>query len=84
MPFPVDRMIAILGALLEENDVECRLSAPEFKIPGEYTDMEITRVGVYCTVCNPSVFLLLVYKTLSLFPDNGAHFNEPTSPNVAA
>ncbi len=44
-------MIAILGALLEENDVESRLSAPEFRIPGEYTDMEITRVGVYCTVC---------------------------------
>jgi len=53
VPFPVDRMIAILGALLEENDVESRLSAPEFKIPGEYTDMEITRVGVYCTVCIP-------------------------------
>lgn len=52
MAFPLDRLIAILGALLEENDVETRLPAPEFTIPGEYTDMEISRVAVYSAVCN--------------------------------
>lgn len=49
-PFPLDRLIAMLGALLEENDVDDRPPAPEFKIPGEYTDMEIRRVGVYASV----------------------------------
>ncbi|KAG5342190.1 hypothetical protein C0989_004928 [Termitomyces sp. Mn162] len=49
-PFPLDRLLAILGALLEENDVETRLLAPEFKIPGEYTDMETSRVAVYSAV----------------------------------
>ncbi|KNZ75989.1 Origin recognition complex subunit 5 [Termitomyces sp. J132] len=48
--FPLDRLLAILGALLEENDVETRLLAPEFKIPGEYTDMETSRVAVYSAV----------------------------------
>lgn len=43
-------MIAILGALLEENDVDSRLPAPEFTIPGEYTDMEINRVAIYNAV----------------------------------
>jgi origin recognition complex subunit 5 len=43
-------MIAILGSLLEENDVDTRRPAREFRIPGEYTDMEIGRVGIYSTV----------------------------------
>ncbi|KAJ7100727.1 putative origin recognition complex, subunit 5-like protein [Mycena belliarum] len=49
-PFPLDRLIAILGALLEENDVDQRPPAPEYAIPGEYTDMEIARVGIYNTI----------------------------------
>jgi len=50
-PFPLDRLIAILGALIEENDVPDSENMPEeFKIPGEYTDMEIRRVGVYASV----------------------------------
>ncbi|KAJ6598242.1 origin recognition complex subunit 5 C-terminus-domain-containing protein [Mycena vulgaris] len=49
-PFPLDRLIAILGALLEENDVDERAPAPEYTIPGEYTDMEIARVGIYNTM----------------------------------
>ncbi|KAJ7496587.1 putative origin recognition complex, subunit 5-like protein [Mycena latifolia] len=49
-PFPLDRLIAILGALLEENDADRRVPAPEYAIPGEYTDMEIARVGIYNTV----------------------------------
>lgn len=48
--FPIDRLIAILGVLLEENDVELRPHAPQFTIPGEYTDMEIGRVQVYAAV----------------------------------
>lgn len=48
--FPLDRVIAILGALLEDNDVEQRPPAPEYTIPGEYTDMEIRRVWVFSSV----------------------------------
>jgi hypothetical protein len=50
MPFSLDRLIAILGALLEENDVDSRLTAPEFVYPGEYTEMEIGRTQVYALV----------------------------------
>ncbi|KZP22257.1 hypothetical protein FIBSPDRAFT_859838 [Athelia psychrophila] len=46
-PFPLDRLNAILGVLLEENDVDTRPHAPQFTIPGEYTDMEITRVHIH-------------------------------------
>jgi len=49
-PFPLDRLIAILGALLEENDVENRPPAPEFVLPGEYTEMEMGRAQVYALV----------------------------------
>ncbi|KAJ7654418.1 putative origin recognition complex, subunit 5-like protein [Mycena polygramma] len=49
-PFPLDRLIAILGALLEENDVDHRLPAPEYLIPGEHTDMEIARIGIYNSI----------------------------------
>ena len=47
MPFPLDRMLAILGVLLEENDADTRPPAPEYEIPGEYTEVEISRVAVY-------------------------------------
>ncbi|KIP09359.1 hypothetical protein PHLGIDRAFT_504934 [Phlebiopsis gigantea 11061_1 CR5-6] len=59
MPFPLDRMVAILGILLEENDADTRLSAPEYKVPGEYTEIEISRVGIYAQVMElASVHLL--------------------------
>ena len=48
--FPLDRMVAMLGVLLEENDVETRLVAPQYSLPGEYTEMEIARVAVYANV----------------------------------
>jgi origin recognition complex subunit 5 len=48
--FPLDRLLAILGALLEENDVECRPHDSRFGIPGEYTDMELGRVHIYAAV----------------------------------
>ncbi|KAH6918731.1 origin recognition complex subunit 5 C-terminus-domain-containing protein, partial [Coprinopsis sp. MPI-PUGE-AT-0042] len=49
-PFPLDRLLAILGALLEENDADDRLPADEFAIPGEYSDMEISRRGVHSSI----------------------------------
>ncbi|KAK7691496.1 hypothetical protein QCA50_004895 [Cerrena zonata] len=48
--FPLDRLIAILGVLLEENDADKRPPAPEYTIPGEYTEMEISRVAIYSQV----------------------------------
>ena len=65
LAFPLDRLIAILGALLEENDVDARLHRSEFLIPGEYTDMEITRVGIYAAVGNVLVF---GYPTVLSYP----------------
>ena len=52
MPFPLDRMLAILGVLLEENDADTRPPALEYEIPGEYTEMEISRVAIYEQVCH--------------------------------
>ena len=43
-------MIAILGVLLEENDADFRPPAQEFNVPGEYTEIEISRVAVYAQV----------------------------------
>ncbi|KAJ7800746.1 origin recognition complex subunit 5 C-terminus-domain-containing protein [Mycena olivaceomarginata] len=54
-----NRILAILGALLEENDVDHRLPAPEYTIPGEHTDMEIARVGIYNTIIELSDIGLL-------------------------
>ncbi|KAF7760444.1 hypothetical protein Agabi119p4_11120 [Agaricus bisporus var. burnettii] len=59
-PFPIDRMIAILGALLEDNDVDTRIPHPEFTIPGEYTDMEISRVAIYNAVMELASMRLLI------------------------
>ncbi|KAJ7251118.1 putative origin recognition complex, subunit 5-like protein [Mycena haematopus] len=64
-PFPLDRIIAILGALLEENDVDRRLAAPEYTIPGEQTDMEIARVGIYNAIIELSDIGLL-HRTSAL------------------
>ncbi|KAF7792653.1 hypothetical protein EIP86_003750 [Pleurotus ostreatoroseus] len=49
MPFALDRMFAILGALLEENDIDNHPTL-EDEVPGEHTDMEISRVAVYAQV----------------------------------
>jgi hypothetical protein len=49
--FPVDRVLAILGIILEEYDTDSRPPAPEYKLPGEYSDMEIRRVSTYSGVC---------------------------------
>ncbi|KAF9007118.1 origin recognition complex subunit 5 C-terminus-domain-containing protein [Cyathus striatus] len=63
MPFPLDRMIAILGAILEENDVESRVPLQgvgwDDPIPGEETDMEIGRVGIYSNIMQLTSMRLL-------------------------
>ncbi|KIM43778.1 hypothetical protein M413DRAFT_443679 [Hebeloma cylindrosporum] len=59
-PFALDRLIAILGALLEENDVQPDRSLSKIlTIPGEYTDMEITRVSVYSNIMELTAMRLL-------------------------
>ncbi|KAF8884420.1 origin recognition complex subunit 5 C-terminus-domain-containing protein [Gymnopilus junonius] len=57
--FPLDRMLAILGALLEENEAEWKLPSPQFTIPGEETDMDISRVGIYASVMELTSMRLL-------------------------
>ncbi|KAI0330642.1 hypothetical protein GY45DRAFT_1323379 [Cubamyces sp. BRFM 1775] len=58
--FPLDRLIAILGVLLEENDAETRPVAPQYSLPGEYTEMEISRVALYGQVMELASMRLLV------------------------
>ena len=57
-------MIAILGALLEENDIEDRFIPPQFSIPGEFTDMEINRTGVFSAVRLFPLSLFSLFKNL--------------------
>ncbi|KAI4517425.1 hypothetical protein K525DRAFT_210921 [Schizophyllum commune Loenen D] len=57
--FPLDRMLAILGALLEEYDADTRPPAPQYQIPGEYTDAEIGRVAVYGAISQLTKIRLL-------------------------
>jgi hypothetical protein len=75
-------MIAILGALLEENDIDGRLIPRQFSIPGEFTDMEITRVGVFSAVRSLSFFFLpfslLKIIVSRFFLDNGTYIDEIT------
>ena len=54
-------MLAILGALFQENDVDSRINAhaSEFGIPGEETDMEISRVVVYAAIMELASMRLL-------------------------
>lgn len=40
----------MLGVLLEENDADVRPSAPQYTLPGEYTEMEISRVALQANV----------------------------------
>lgn len=63
-PFILDRMVAILGSLLEENDIDSRLAAREFTVPGEYTDMEISRVGIFSSVSFMSFPVISIHGIL--------------------
>ncbi|EIN04783.1 hypothetical protein PUNSTDRAFT_128273 [Punctularia strigosozonata HHB-11173 SS5] len=58
-PFPLDRMLAILGILLEEYDADVRPDKPQYTVPGEYTEMEISRVGVYASIMELTSIRLL-------------------------
>ncbi|KAJ3748637.1 origin recognition complex subunit 5 C-terminus-domain-containing protein [Lentinula detonsa] len=71
-PFPLERLIAILGALVEENDsnaseVNDSRNNPsdllDFRIAGERTDYEVTRVGVYASIAQLTSLRLLVRTT---------------------
>ncbi|KAI0777624.1 origin recognition complex subunit 5 C-terminus-domain-containing protein [Trametes elegans] len=58
--FPFDRLVAILGVLLEENDAETRPVAPQYNLPGEYTEAEISRVALYGNIMELASMRLLV------------------------
>ncbi|KIJ14874.1 hypothetical protein PAXINDRAFT_78384, partial [Paxillus involutus ATCC 200175] len=63
--FPLDRLLAILGALLEENDFESRPHDPRFELPGEYTDMEIGRIHVYAAITEMT-FMRALHRTTGM------------------
>ncbi|KIJ60166.1 hypothetical protein HYDPIDRAFT_117655 [Hydnomerulius pinastri MD-312] len=63
--FPLDRLLAILGALLEENDFESRPHDPRFELPGEYTDMEIGRIHVYAAITELT-FMRALHRTTAM------------------
>jgi len=62
MAFPLDRMTAILGVLLEENDADIRPPAPEYSVPGEHTELDISRVTIFSQVME-LVSSHLLYQT---------------------
>ncbi|KAJ4483499.1 origin recognition complex subunit 5 C-terminus-domain-containing protein [Lentinula aciculospora] len=71
-PFPLERLIAIVGALVEENDpIASEVNNPrnvpadglDFRISGERTDYEVTRVGVYASIAQLTSLRLLVKTT---------------------
>ena len=55
------RMLAILSALLKENDIDSRMHvhAFEFSILGEEMDVEISHVAVYAAILDLTSILLL-------------------------
>ena len=70
-------MIAILGALLEENDIDGRFIPRQFNIPGEFTDMEINRVGVFSAVRVPLLPFFFFHNLLLM--ENSFQIMELTS-----
>lgn len=48
--FPLERLLAVSGALLKQNDADVWPATPGYSIPDEYTDMGIGRVGIYSSV----------------------------------
>ena len=77
----MDRVLSILGILLEEYDADSRPPAPEYKLPGEYSDMEIRRVSTYS-----GVFIIFIVKFTRLTEglDYGAHCHEILPTSVSA
>ena len=81
--FPLDRMLAILGALLEEYDADTRPPAPQYQIPGEYTDAEIGRVAVYGAISQLTKIRLLDRTTPSERLDGPPMFKARITHEVA-
>ncbi|KAL1693168.1 origin recognition complex subunit 5 C-terminus-domain-containing protein [Schizophyllum commune] len=81
--FPLDRMLAILGALLEEYDADMRPPAPQYQIPGEYTDAEIGRVAVYGAISQLTKIRLLDRTTPSERLDGPPMFKARITHEVA-
>ncbi|KAI6137244.1 OPT oligopeptide transporter protein-domain-containing protein [Pisolithus sp. B1] len=60
--FPLDRLLAILGALLEEHDVDSWPFDHRFVLPGEYTDMEIGRIHCLCCYVSELAFMRALHR----------------------
>ncbi|KAI0049321.1 hypothetical protein FA95DRAFT_1556974 [Auriscalpium vulgare] len=64
-PFPLDRMLAILGLLLDEYDLDNRLVGEEYTLLGEYTEMEVGRVWIAAAVNELAAMRLLQRAALA-------------------
>lgn len=60
--------------LLEENDVDTRPSASQYTLPGEYTDMEISRVSLIAQVMELASMRLLLRASPADKPDTTPMF----------
>ncbi|KAH9921804.1 origin recognition complex subunit 5 C-terminus-domain-containing protein, partial [Fomitopsis serialis] len=83
LTFTLDRLVAILGVLLEENDAETRPPAPQYTVPGEYTDVEISRVAIFAQVIELSSMRLLMRTSPSEKIDSPATFKCGVSYDTA-
>ncbi|KAI0035764.1 origin recognition complex subunit 5 C-terminus-domain-containing protein [Vararia minispora EC-137] len=57
--FPLDRLLAILGFLLDSYNLDARNPGPEFSPPGSYTELELGRVHVYGAIAELAKMHLL-------------------------
>lgn len=80
----MDRVLAILGILLEEYDADSRPPAPEYQLPGEYSDMEIRRVSTYSEVCQYAGRLSGSSSRVSHGPGYGTHRHEIATTSISA
>lgn len=80
----MDRVLAILGILLEEYDADSRPPAPEYKLPGEYSDMEIRRLSTYSGVCRLSTIFPVRFACLTQGQGHGAHCCEVATASISA
>ena len=84
--FPLDRVLAILGFLLDSYDLDGRAPGPEFGVPGAYTELELGRVHVYGCVRLSRLFFFL-HGSARCLPENvqiaelaAMHLLQCTSP----
>ncbi|KDQ55524.1 hypothetical protein JAAARDRAFT_37539 [Jaapia argillacea MUCL 33604] len=59
IPFPLDRLVAILGCLLLENDPPPPERAADFEHESEYTEVEVNRVAVMSSITSLTASHLL-------------------------